>query len=400
MLSQEIEERLAERLVSRIEETNIYILNKIGEKLKFISTLTPSQAYQLQQMLKYGAGYKEIANELAKASGKNVQEIYKIFEEVAKQDKLFAKQFYRYRKIDFIPYENDKALQEQVKALAEITAMEYINFSNTTTVGYIFKDVYGNKYFKNIQQTYQECIDRAILSVSQGKQDFNSAMRKTLKDLGGSGLVVYDSGHTRRMDSAVRMNLLGGLRDLNNTLTLRFGEEYGADGVEISVHENPAPDHADIQGRQFSLEEYNKLETGEIAEDKDGTEYDGADKRAIGEYNCYHKVFNIILGVSKPEYSEEELKEMQERNISGFDFEGKHYTMYQGTQLQRRLETAVRKQKDTQILARSAGDKELSQECEIKIRQITEKYNDLCNISGLLPKKARMSVSGYRRIKV
>ena len=196
------------------------------------------------------------------------------------------------------------------------------------------------------------------------------------------------------------MNLLGGLRDLNNTITLRFGEEYGADGVEISVHENPAPDHADIQGRQFSLEEYDKLEAGEIAEDKDGIEYDGADKRAIGEYNCYHKVFNIILGVSKPEYSEEELKEIQERNTSGFDFEGKHYTMYQGTQLQRRLETAVRKQKDTQILARSAGDKELAQECEIKIRQITEKYNDLCNISGLLPKKARMSVSGYRRIKV
>ena len=71
-----------------------------------------------------------------------------------------------------------------------------------------------------------------------------------------------------------------------------------------------------------------------------------------------------------------------------------------GTQLQRRIETAIRKQKDTQILARSAGDKELAQECEMKIRQITEKYNDLCNISGLLPKKARMSVSGYRRIKV
>ena len=400
MLSQEIEERLAERLVSRIEETNIYILNKIGEKLQFISTLTPSQAYKLQQMLKYGAGYKEIANELAKASGRNVQEIYKIFEEVAKTDKEFAKQFYRYRKIDFIPYKNDVALKRQVKALAEMTAMEYINFSNTTTVGYVFRDIYGNKYFKNIQQTYQECIDRAILNVSQGKQDFYSAMRKTLKDLGGSGLVVYDSGYTRRLDSAVRMNLLGGLRDLNNTITLRFGEEYQADGVEISVHENPAPDHADIQGRQFSLEEYDKLEDGEIAKDVKGNEYDGADKRHIGEYNCYHKIFSIVLGVSEPEYSDKELQEIQQRNSDGFDFEGKHYTMYQGTQLQRKLETAVRKQKDTQILARSCGDKELAKECEIKIRQITEKYNDLCNASGLLPKKARMSVSGYRRIKV
>ena len=329
MLSQEVEEKLANVLVERIEQTNTYILKRIGEAIKQISTLTPSQVYQIAQILKYGGTYNEIAKELARVSGKNVQDIYKIFEEVAKQDKLFAKQFYRYRGVQYVPYSQDIALQEQVKALAEITAMEYINFSNTTTVGYIFKDVYGNKYFKDIQQTYQECIDRAILSVSQGKQDFNSAMRKTLKDLGGSGLVVYDSGHTRRMDSAVRMNLLGGLRDLNNTITLRFGEEYGADGVEISVHENPAPDHADIQGRQFSLEEYDKLQAGEIAEDKDGIEYDGADKRAIGEWNCYHKVFNIILGVSKPEYTDKQLNDIRESNLSGFEFEGKHYTMYE-----------------------------------------------------------------------
>ena len=53
MLSQEIEERLAERLVDRIEEANSSILKKIGEAIKQISTLTPSQAYQLGQLLKY-----------------------------------------------------------------------------------------------------------------------------------------------------------------------------------------------------------------------------------------------------------------------------------------------------------------------------------------------------------
>lgn len=54
MLSQEIEEQLAERLVKRIEETNTYILQKIGEAIKYIATLTPSQTYKLQQILKYG----------------------------------------------------------------------------------------------------------------------------------------------------------------------------------------------------------------------------------------------------------------------------------------------------------------------------------------------------------
>ena len=53
MLSQEVEEKLANVLVSRIEETNTYILKRIGEAIKQISTLTPSQAYQIQQILKY-----------------------------------------------------------------------------------------------------------------------------------------------------------------------------------------------------------------------------------------------------------------------------------------------------------------------------------------------------------
>lgn len=53
MLSQEVEEKLADILVTRIEETNSYILKRIGEAIKQISTLTPSQAYQIAQILKY-----------------------------------------------------------------------------------------------------------------------------------------------------------------------------------------------------------------------------------------------------------------------------------------------------------------------------------------------------------
>lgn len=71
-----------------------------------------------------------------------------------------------------------------------------------------------------------------------------------------------------------------------------------------------------------------------------------------------------------------------------------------GTQLQRRIETAIRRQKDTQILARASEDTELIEESQNKIRLLTSKYNDLCKTSGLLPKKIRMSVSGYRKVKV
>lgn len=400
MLSQEAEEILAERLVSNIEKTNSFILEKIGQVIRRIGTLSPTQAYQISQILKYGGSYEQIAKELARVSGKNVQEIYNIFDEVAKNNKQFAKEFYRYRSIDYIPYSKDIALQNQVRSIARLTAETYMNISNTRGVGFLFKGLDGQMYFKDIRQSYDEIIDRAILAVSQGKETYQSEMRKLMKQLGNNGVVMYENGHTRRLDSAIRMNMLDGIRQLNNETSRRFGEEYGADGVEISVHANPAPDHADIQGRQFSIEEYEKLEAGQVAKDYKGRQYDGADKRRISEYNCYHKEFNIVLGVSKPEYTDEQLKKIQEDNEKGFEYEDKHYTKYEGTQLQRKLELEIRKKKDTQIMARAAGDTELAQQSETKIRQLTHKYNELCNISGLLPKKQRMSVSGYRRIKV
>lgn len=240
MLSQEVEEVLAENLVKRINEANTYILNKIGNSIKIISTLTPSQAYQIGNILKYGGTYEEIAKELAKVSGKNVQDIYKIFEEVAKNNKQFAKQFYKYRDIDYIPYSKDIALQNQVNSIAKLTADTYLNIANTRGIGFLFEGLDGQLSFKNIQQAYYEIIDRGILSISQGKETFQTEMRRIMKQLGNNGVVLYESGRTRRLDSAVRMNILDGMRALNNETSRRFGEEYNADGIEISVHSNPA----------------------------------------------------------------------------------------------------------------------------------------------------------------
>lgn len=93
-------------------------------------------------------------------------------------------------------------------------------------------------------------------------------------------------------------------------------------------------DHADVQGRQFSNEEYKKLSDGEVAKDYKGISRQlGHSKngsyRHISEYNCYHKIFPIVLGVSKPEYTDKQLNDIRESNLSGFEFEGKHYSMYE-----------------------------------------------------------------------
>ena len=93
MLSEETIDKLAERLTNRIEELNARILKQIGEDISKIGTLTPTDAIKLGNILKYGGSYEKIANEIAKITGLNIQDIFEIFEEVSKIDQNFAKSF-------------------------------------------------------------------------------------------------------------------------------------------------------------------------------------------------------------------------------------------------------------------------------------------------------------------
>lgn len=402
MLNDEVLDKVIERVTRRIEQTNTYVLEQIGKKIKEIGTLTPTKAQQLAQILKYGGDYQKIAQKLAEITQLNVKDVYKIFEEVAKNDYNFAGKFYKYRNRKFIPYEYNYALQNEVQAIANATANTYLNISRT--LAFAQKTPSGIVY-TDLARTYQETIDKAITSVSQGKTVFQDEMYKTIKELADSGLKTIDYASNRhyRLDSAVRMNLKDGLLNLHNGMQKIIAKDIDADGVEISVHEYPAVDHEKVQGRQFSNEEFEKLQNGDEAKDYKGNTYtlDHNGKngyRPISTMNCYHYIFSIVLGVSEPEYSDKDLKEIMQRNKDGFELDGEHYSMYDGTQLQRNLELEIRKAKDTQIMAKASDNKELILESQNKITILTDNYRKLCKVSGLKPKMERMRVPQYKRI--
>lgn len=395
----ETEDLLVERLVNRIEEANTYFLMKMGSSIKKIRNLTPSQAQQLVQILKYGESYDEIIAEISKYTGMNIKELDEIFSLYAQKDRQFYEKFYKYRNI---PFEESLALKTQRKALTRLAVNEMYDFTRSNVLGYTI-----DGRFLSLRGTYNKLLDTALLNVGQGKETFDSAMTRILKDIGGSGLrtINYASGRSMRLDSAVRMNLKSRLRELHNENQRIIGEEIGADGVEISVHSNPAPDHEEAQGRQFSNEEYAKLNSGLEATDYKGKKItlDHDDKngyRPISELNCYHYIFSIILGVSEPEYTNKQLQQIINENNKGFELDGQHYTNYEGTQMQRQLERKIREQKDIQILAKSSDNMELVGESQQKITQLTNKYKELSGVSGLPTKMERMRVSGYRRTKV
>lgn len=427
MLSDKIIEVLSERLVSRIEKLNTRILEEIGSNIKKIKTLTPTDALKLEAIFKYGGSYEKIAQEIAKVTGLTIKDIYDIFEEVSKKDLNFAKNFYKYRGIDFIPYEENIALQIQVESIARITINDFI--SNTSLLGYGLQDNNGNVIYKGIKETYQELIDEAILSISEGKETFDQIMYRQLKTMGSGGLrVIYPTTYvdkdgnikhyTRRLDSVVRTTLQEGLRTLHNANQELIGKEFGSNMVEVSHHSNSAPDHIDsVDGKQFARIDVirQQIESGEEKEIKlediednrvkvkgkwyyDFNYINNNLERKVSTLNCYHYTFEGILGISKPNFNNEELEEDKKKNEDGFDLDGKHYTLYEGTQLQRNLERRIREQKDIQILAKASDNQELIAESQSKITQLTRKYKELSELSGLPTKMQRLRVSGYRRV--
>ena len=173
----------------------------------------------------------------------------------------------------------------------------------------------------------------------------------------------------------------------------RVGEEIGADGYEIDYHSNPRPSHEKMGGRQYIIADKGKVINGTYFPPFWEAE------ELLDDYNCLHKKFPIICGVSEPHHSPEELRKLKAKDKETIEFEGKEYTGYEFTQLQRKIETAVRHAKDRQIIAAAAGDDELRRREQEKINILTHKYKKVCDVSGLPSKKERMSVAGYRKVK-
>lgn len=380
MLTDKQIEEAYEIVRDRIDKVNDDYLQKVGEQIKAIGKLNPSSIHRLYQMGVYGANVRKLKKELAKALNLSQKEVNKLFEQAAKGEYEKAEFLAAEKGKQIIPFSENLTLQKYIEALSAQTAETFLNFSNTT----------------NIDEAYKEVVSDAIDSVARGVTDYNSAIRSSMRKLGGDGLrVTYESGLTRRLDTAIRMNILDGAKQVSQEAQRIIGEQIGADGVELSAHPFSALDHEAAQGRQFTLSEYEKMQSGEPFKDVDGKDYAGF-RRPIAEWNCRHFASYIVLGVSPRRYTDRQLEEWKKANHEGCEIDGQHYTTYQASQLMRKLETKVREQKDIANLARAYGDDVSRREAQAKIRDLTAKYSEVAEKAGLRERRDKMIVESYK----
>ena len=402
MLSEEYLEKLLQPIIDRQEAINNYVVNTIARRIREIGELLPSDVYKLERLLKSGSDVRLINEELARLTGLQVKDIKSLIRAVALDAYRDARPYYDYRHIAYPPFENNIQIQRVIEAVANATANSFTNLSNSKATGFLIRDLKhpGTLKFQSIGDTYKSVIDEAVQATQSGTLDYNTAMRRTMKQLVSSGVrrMYWDSGYTQRLDTSVRRNVLDGVRAINQGVQDEVGKQFGSDGKEITVHANSAPDHEPVQGRQFTNEEFEKLQNNQSFKDVNGKQYEPI-ARAIGTLNCRHFTYSIIVGHTKPVFTEEQLREYAEKNAEGYTLpNGKHMTMYECTQHQRQLETKVRYAKDGQIAARESGDLELAKQYQAQINRYTAEYKSFSKACGLSLKPNKMTVSGYHKI--
>lgn len=276
-------------------------------------------------------------------------------------------------------FEQNLALQQIVAASVELAGPELHNIVSTNALGFLTPD--GQVML--LEGAYYRTLDTAYSLVASGACDYGTAVRRACDMLcdGGVKTITYQSGQTASLEAAVRRCVIGGLGLMQEQISQQTHDQLGCDGWEITAHANSAPDHEPIQGKQYSDREYEEL--------------NNSLRRRIGTLNCGHAAFGIKLGISSPQYTPQELAQFRAQNEEGINYEGRHYTGYEATQMQRKLERAIRKQKNQVIAARETDDTTWQRQTRSKLNILRQRYREFSKEAGLIQQNERTFASGF-----
>lgn len=354
---------------------NDYLIRDIAERIAKAGQFTSTAQYQIWAAQQMGLSQVEIKKRLKKLLCVSNDEIKKLLTQSAEVGYRFDLK--ALPTADAIPFAENHVLQEIVSAAVKLAQDDFTNI--TQTIGMV--DPYGRAL--PLQQAYRNSMDFAFSQVATGAADYNTAVRLAVKNLSEKGIqtIDYQSGIHTSLEAAVRRSVMGGLGLMQEQISKQTHDDLGANGWEISAHAASAPDHEPIQGKQYSDEEYEALNNSLV--------------RRIGTLNCGHSAFPIIFGVTPPQYTKEELEKYRLDNERGIDYAGKHYTMYEATQRQRRLEASMRRQKRRILADEATGDQEKKQQDQIKLQVLNQEYRRFSKAAGLRTQDARAEVVGF-----
>lgn len=372
-----------EELFLRLEED---IIADICRRIAKAGYLTDSAEHQVLRLRELGAGTEYIKQKISEYSALSDEAVDRLFFDAAQTSDEFYRKAYDKANIGYTPYEYNDFFQQAVTASVNQTKGELRNF--TQSMGFSYRGSNGQVRFHGAAEAYRDCLDYAYMQVMTGAVDHNTAVRNATRRLteGGLQFVDYASGVKCHADVAARRAVLTGLSQMTGKISEHNAAELGTDIVEVDAHAGARPDHAQWQGKWYSLSGKSKKYPSLKAVTGYGT------VTGLKGANCRHDFYPVIEGISEPSYTEEELKNI---DPPPFEYNGKTYTYYEATQRQRAMERSMRKTKREILAADATDDKDSFAEKSVLLRRQKEEYGRFSKAAGLSVRNERAQVGGF-----
>lgn len=319
-----------------------------------------------------------INRELEQGS-KRIQNVTrKTMQDMARANDEWARTYYEASGMEQVSTLNHQALSKTLETATKAATTKIAVMCRSSVFAI------GNDRFAPIGEGYKRIVSRAASEMAAGEITGQQAVKNAVKSMVNNGLrVMYRSGVTRNLHTAVRTNVMDAYRTAMTEMREIQGKEFGADGVEVSAHALCAPDHRPYQGMRYPYKSrpdyrYTWDEVQNLPA-----------RPLVTGANCGHTVYPVLLGVSSPAYSRQEINELNRKSKEEVTFKGlggKDLTMsrYDASQYQRQLETTIRKQKEEAYLLRQSGQD--ASAANKAARRYSSEYKRISGEAGLTPR--------------
>lgn len=164
-----------------------------------------------------------------------------------------------------------------------------------------------------------------------------------------------------------------------------IAKDLGTDQYEVTYHSGHRPSHW-WGGQVYSYQDLQSvcgLGTG----------------NGLCGWNCRHSYFAFVPGVSVRTYTDQQLKELEEKEQTVIIYQNKGYNRYQASQAQRQMETKMRSQRAfAKALQRGGADKEDVMAAKTRYLHTLHQYQVFSKKMRLPEQMERVYMDGLGRV--
>lgn len=377
-MRKEYQDKMVNKMTARFTDLEDRIMQDIVRRINMTGKITSTADWQINRLKILGYSSEEIEASIKETLNATYPEMFELYDKVINWEYVRNKDIYEQINDEYIPYEENEQLQQITEGIKRQTRDELDNI--TQSLGFYLDYGDGKRILTPLAQVYQGFLDAACMDIVSGAFDYNSVLRRVVTQLTNSGLrqIDYASGRASRIDVAARRAIMTGMSQITGKITDYNAEKLGVDHFEVAWHSGARPTHAVWQGKVWTREQLvNVCGLGSAT--------------GLLGINCYHEYYPFFPGISERNWTDEWLEEKKRQENTPKTFGGKEYTLYEAKQQQRKMETAMRAQREkVKLLEAGGADPDDVMLARAKYQGQLDEYGRFCKKMGLQQERERI----------